>query len=326
MSAPVQAAAVRPARHPWSHRRIQVVPMPTVRAINPVRGMPFRWSFNPYRGCSHACRYCYARRTHEYLGYNAGDDFDRVILAKLDAPERLRAELSQPSWRRDRIAVGTATDPYQPVEGRLRLTRRAIEVFVERANPISLVTKSTLVMRDRDLLALLSRRAPGTVVWVSVTTLDRSLARSVEPGAPPPHQRLRAVRELARAGVPAGVLIAPVLPGLTDSEQQIEELVRVAAEAGACDVAVHPLRLCEGARDVYRAWLLGYVPRLEHLYDRLYPGGSVNVAASYHASLSETVTRVKRAIAFPGEPAAERANDERGSGAPARAVQLTLGW
>lgn len=300
--------------------RLQVLPMPAMRVINPVRGMPFRWSFNPYRGCSHACRYCYARRTHEYLGYSAAEDFERIILVKYDAPERLDEELSRPGWRGELVAVGTATDPYQPVEGRLRITRRSLAVFLAHRNPISLVTKSTLVVRDRDLLARLCRQAPGTTVWLTVTTLDPALSRSVEPGAPPPGQRLRAVRMLASSGVRVGVLVAPVLPGLTDDEGALRSLVRAAADAGAFDVHANPLRLCEGARELYMAWLDRSHPRHGSLYRRLYRGG-VYADASYQERLEATMARIKQEAGLKVQP---RFPQERVASGEVR--QLSFAW
>lgn len=284
-----------------TYGRLRILPMPASRVINPVRAMPFRWSFNPYRGCAHACRYCYARRTHEFLGYDAGDDFDRIILAKLDAPRRLRAELARPTWRRELVAVGTATDPYQPPEGRLRLTRRSLAVFLAHRTPISLVTKSTLVVRDRDLLAELCRQAPGTMVWMTVTTLDRTLARSVEPGAPPPAQRLRAVRMLAQAGVRVGVMVAPILPGLTDDAAGLAALLRAAREAGAVDVHASPLRLCEGAREVYLAWLRRRAPWLGPRYQDLYRGGD-RVDETVRRRLETTMHRLEQEAGFTRPP------------------------
>lgn len=307
------AAAIR-------YGRLQVLPMPAVRVVNPVRGMPFRWSFNPYRGCAHACRYCYARRTHEYLGYNAAEDFERIILVKYDAPERLDEELGRPAWGRELVAVGTATDPYQPLEGRLRITRQSLTAFLAHRNPISLVTKSTLIVRDRDLLAALCQQAPGTTVWLTVTTLDPILSRAVEPDAPPPEQRLRAVRTLAASGVRAGVLVAPVLPGLTDDFGSLRGLVQAAAAAGAFDVHASPLRLCEGAREPYLAWLDKRYPSLRSLYQRLYRGG-VYAGQVYQQRLEAAVARFKQEAGlslvprFLPEPAS--------SGAP---EQLRFGW
>ena len=308
-----QMAVCAPTVAAVRYGRLHVLPMPAVKVINPVHGMPFRWSFNPYRGCSHACRYCYARRTHEFLGYNAAEDFERVILVKYDAPERLDEELSRPGWRRESVALGTATDPYQPLEGRLRITRRSLAVFLAHRNPVSLVTKSTLIVRDRDLLAALCRQAPATTVWLTVTTLDPELARVVEPGAPPPRQRLRAVRRLAESGVRVGVLVAPVLPGLTDDAATLREIVRAAAEAGAFDVHANPLRLCDGAREPYLAWLHRSRPALAGLYRRLYRDGA-HADPSYRQRLEAAVDRIKLETGFnpprpsPGESTPSQAS------------------
>lgn len=294
--------------------------MPAERVINPVRGMPFRWSFNPYRGCEHACRYCYARRTHEYLGYDPWDDFERVILVKYDAPARLREELGRPSWRRELVAVGTATDPYQPLEGRLRITRASLEAFLEYRTPVSLVTKSTLVVRDWDLLAALCREAPETWVWVSLSTLDARLARAVEPRAPPPARRLQAVTALARSGVRVGVLVAPVLPGITDAGGCLEVLVKAAADAGAGDVRANPLRLCDGARELYLDWLRGARPSLAPLYRRLY-GYGAHAAAAYRDRLEAKVCEARAKAGFE-----ERAAPPRGAAGSSCATQLALPW
>lgn len=280
-------------------RRLQLLPMPTTRVLNPVRGMPFRWSFNPYRGCAHACRYCYARVTHEYLGFNAADDFERVILAKLDAPRRLASELAKPTWKRELVAVGTATDPYQPAEGALRLTAESLAVFARFRTPVSLVTKSTLVVRDAGLLARLAQVARQTMVWVSVATLDRGLARQVEPGAPAPHYRIEVVRRLARAGVPVGVLVAPVLPGLTDAEGDLQAVVEAASRAGAVDVRANPLRLCAGAAQPFNSWLAHRVPGLQVTYRRLY-GDRVYVNPRYAGALAARFERLRARFGFDG--------------------------
>lgn len=302
--------------------RLCLLPMPLKRAIHPVRGMPFSWAFNPYRGCAHACVYCYARRTHEYLGYNSAEDFERIILVKYDAPERLRVELADPAWRREVVAVGTATDPYQPVEGRLRLTRRSLTVFLKYNSPVSLVTKSTLILRDRDLLAELCEQAPQTTVWVTITTLDRTLARALEPGTPPPRQRLRAVRELAAAGVRVGVLVAPVLPGLTDQEPHLRRLVQAAAEAGACELHANPLRLCEGAWEAYRRWLFRHFPELRPLYARLFTPFSAYPARSYRELIERRVGAFKEEAGF-----SESRDEARVAAAPASVTeQLTFAW
>src|SRR6476646_6180083 len=175
------------------------IPSPCKSAINPVKGMPFKWSLNPYRGCVHACHYCYARATHAYFGLNADTDFETQIFVKSNIVEVLRRELARPSWGGDQIAIGTATDAYQPAEGQFRLTRGMLETLLAFRNPIGIVTKSTLILRDIELLAELARVAQVRV-YFTITTLDRDLWRSVEPGTPPPFQRLAAMAKLNAAG------------------------------------------------------------------------------------------------------------------------------
>jgi DNA repair photolyase len=219
--------------------------------------VPFDASLNPYRGCEHGCIYCYARPTHEYLGFSAGLDFETKILVKEEIAARLRAELCAPGWKPELVMIGGVTDPYQPVERRLRLTRACLEVFAELRNPCSLVTKSALVMRDIDVLQQLAR-FDATTVYVSVTTLDPALHRVLEPRSSAPHRRLAAIEALARAGVPVGVLVAPVIPGLTDHE--IPAIVAACARAGA-RVARHILlRLPHAVAPLFEDWLARRFP------------------------------------------------------------------
>lgn len=310
----------------WSWRGGRVIGVESSAAIHGVVGMPFRWAFNPYRGCTHACRYCYARVTHEYLGYNSGQDFERLILAKVNAPQLLEGELSRPRWGREVVAVGTATDPYQPVEGLLRLTRRCLDVFLRHRTPVSLVTKSTLVVRDARLLAQLSAVTGQTRVWVTVTTLDPALARSVEPGAPAPAQRLRAVSWLRQAGVPVGVLVAPVLPGLTDDEEQLGALVQAAWQAGAQDVAFNTLRLCPGAREVYQQWLQRRYPNLVGLYRRLFGRGQYP-PPEYRSWLHRTAVALRASCRLGAAGSGQEDLEDVGEGGarPGRLVQASLG-
>ena len=235
--------------------------------------MSFRFTINPYRGCSHACVYCFARPTHEYLGLNIGEDFDRRIVVKVNAVERLSAELQAPGWRGDTIAMGTNTDPYQAAEGKYHLTQGIVSVLAERANPFSILTKSTLILRDTDLLAQTARRSEVRVNF-SVGTLDREVWRSTEPGTPPPDRRIAAVAKLNEAGIPCGVLIAPVLPGLSDGEDQIRSVVDAARAAGAVSISVVGLHLRPGVREHFRAWLHESHPDLVPLYDERFAGGS----------------------------------------------------
>lgn len=217
----------------------------------------FAASLNPYRGCEHGCIYCYARPTHEYLGFSAGLDFESRILVKERAPELLRRELAAPGWKPQVLALSGVTDPYQPVERRLRLTRRCLEVLAEFRQPVQVVTKNHLVTRDADLLAELARHRAAAVA-ISLTTLDPALRAVLEPRTSPPAARLAAVQTLAAAGVPVGVLLAPVIPGL--NEHEIPRLLSAAAAAGARFAAVQMLRLPGAVAPLFVEWLEHHFP------------------------------------------------------------------
>jgi DNA repair photolyase len=212
----------------------------------------FQFSLNPYRGCEHGCVYCYARPTHEYLGFSAGLDFETRIVVKEDAPALLRKELSAPKWTPQVLGLSGVTDPYQPIERRLQLTRRCLEVLAEFRNPVAMVTKNHLVTRDADLLGELAGHG-AAAVFLSITTLDGALARVLEPRASQPTGRLAALSELRAAGIPVGVLVAPVIPGLNDHE--IPSVLAAAAEAGAAYAGYVVLRLPYGVSDLFTAWL-----------------------------------------------------------------------
>jgi DNA repair photolyase len=229
----------------------------TAIATNDSPDVGFSASLNPYRGCEHGCVYCYARPTHEYLGFSAGLDFETRIMVKRDAPALLRKELTAPSWKPQVVAISGVTDAYQPVERRLRLTRACLEVFAEFRNPVAIVTKNHLVTRDADLLSDLARHR-AAAVFVSVTTLDPVLARTMEPRASAPSRRLDAIARLASAGVPVGVLIAPVIPGLT--EHEIPAILAAAREAGARHAGRVMLRLPLGVKDLFDRWLERHAP------------------------------------------------------------------
>ncbi len=232
-------------------------PSRSVLVHNESPDVPFDTSINPYRGCEHGCIYCYARPTHEYLGFSAGLDFETKILIKPEIAALLRAELSAPGWKPKLVMIGGVTDPYQPVERRLRLTRACLEVFAELRNPCSIVTKSALVARDVDVLRELAR-FDATTVYVSVTTLDPALHRVLEPRSAAPRRRLATIEALAKAGVPVGVLVAPVIPGLTDHE--IPAIVAACARAGA-RVARHILlRLPHAVAPLFEDWLERHFP------------------------------------------------------------------
>lgn len=252
---------------------VKVVEMQSKSLLNRVHGsyLPFRWSVNPYRGCVHACVYCYARRYHEYLDMDPGAGFERQVFVKVNAVAVLRRELARPGWRRENVAIGTAVDAYQPVEGKYRLTRGILEAFADFHTPCNLMTKNTMVVRDVDVLRALAQ-GPGVKVGFSVTTLDPELARRIEPDTPPPHQRLKALERLAAAGIHAGVLLAPVLPGLNDDDASLRAVVRAAADHGARFLTSGVLRLQDGVRSVYGDFLRRDAPGLLPLYRRLYPG------------------------------------------------------
>ncbi len=236
----------------------------------------FDASINPYRGCSHGCIYCFARPTHEYLGFSAGLDFEGRILVKEDAPELLRGELSSPRWEPQVIAMSVVTDCYQPVERKLRITRRCLEVLAEFRNPVAVITKNYLVTRDIDLLSELARHK-AAVVAISLTTLDDDLRRVMEPRTSRPTRRLSAIRELSEAGIPVGVMAAPVIPGLNDHE--LPALISAAAEAGASFAAYIPVRLPYAVRPLFEDWLERHFPeRKEKVLNRIRSmrGGKLN--------------------------------------------------
>ncbi|MFI9050803.1 Rv2578c family radical SAM protein [Streptomyces sp. NPDC053427] len=244
--------------------------------VNRVPGasrMPFEWTVNPYRGCSHACVYCFARKTHSYLDLDTGLGFDSQIVVKVNAPELLRRELAGRRWRGDHIAMGTNVDCYQRAEGRYALMPGIITALRDRANPFSLLTKGTLILRD---LELLRQAADVTDVGISVSVgfLDRELWRTVEPGTPAPERRLDVVRTLTAHGIPCGVLMAPVIPFLGDAPDQLRATVRAVAEAGAGSVTPLVLHLRPGAREWFMAWLGHHHPHLVRRYERMYAGGS----------------------------------------------------
>ena len=229
----------------------------SVVSYNDSPDIGFEASLNPYRGCEHGCIYCYARPYHEYLGFSSGLDFETKIMVKEDAPSLLRQELSSPRWVPKVIALSGVTDPYQPVERRLKLTRRCLEVLAEFRNPVTVVTKNNLVMRDLDLLAELAG-CQAAAVFISVTTLDTGLRKILEPRTSPPAARLATITALSKAGIPTGVLVAPVIPGLTDHE--IPAVLAAAASAGASFASHTILRLPHAVAPLFEDWLTRHLP------------------------------------------------------------------
>ncbi|TMM12547.1 MAG: radical SAM protein [Actinobacteria bacterium] len=235
--------------------------------------MPFRWTINPYRGCTHACQFCFARPTHTYLDLNAREDFEREIVVKVNAPELVRRELARPSWKGEHVAMGTNTDPYQWVEGRYKLMPGIWEAMRDFANPCSILTKSPLLLRDKELLQQIAKRTSVTAN-LSVPTLDEKAWRATEPHTPHPRARLEAVAELNRLGIPTGILIAPLMPGINDSPEQVERIVELATEAGAVGIGGITLHLRGEVRDIFFDWLREHRPDLIPLYERLYARGA----------------------------------------------------
>ena len=275
------------------------------RVINAVPAssrMPFRYTINAYRGCSHACVYCFARPTHEYLGLNTGEDFDRRIVVKVNAVERVQAEVRSRRWSGDDIAMGTNTDPYQKAEGKYHLTRGIIGVLSEAANPFSILTKSTLVLRDLDVLAQAAQRTAVRLNF-SIGTLDRDVWRMTEPGTPPPDKRVAAVRRLNEAGIECGVLVAPVLPGLSDSDAQLQDVVSACVEAGAVSISAISLHLRPGVREHFQPWLSATRPDLDELYARRFGGRSYQpraVQQELSQRVAEMVLRARGRSDGPG--------------------------
>jgi DNA repair photolyase len=272
----LQRTGLRPSSPQRAERRrIQIHEQTAKTIVNHVRGMAFEWSVSPYRGCSHACTYCYARETHGYLGFDAGEDFEYEIVVKTNAVELLNREIQQPKLRGQTIVTGTVSDPYQPIESRYRLTRGILEVLLDTGNPVSITTKSSLVTRDLDLLGEFAKRQ-GASVNVTITTVDHALARTLEPRAPSPAQRLRAIRALADAGVDVGVFVGPVFPGLTDAPEQLEALAQAVADAGGQFLLGLPLRIGKGFAAPFLAATDRDLPQVAGRYRRQAAGNGMD--------------------------------------------------
>ncbi len=252
-------------------RGVTVIEQEAKSIVNAVKGMPFAWSINPYRGCFHQCRFCYARRTHTYLEEDGEGSWGSRLYVKTNAPALARRELAKRSWKHEQVAVGTVTDPYQPLEGRYRLTRGVLEALRDYETSAAIITRSPLIVRDIDVLQSMAGRA-GVSVSISIATLDERLSREIEPTVAPPKQRLRAVRMLADAGIPVNVALAPVLPRITDAPASLEAVISAAREAGAQRVWHNTLYLHEVTREAFFSYLREHRPELLAEYADLYRG------------------------------------------------------
>ena len=238
-------------------------------ALNRTVGMPFNWTLNPYRGCTHACHYCFARKYQHQLELGADDTFSSLILVKVNVVEVLKKELDKPSWTREQVAVGTATDPYQPIEGHYKLTRRSLEALAAAATPIGLVTKGPMVVRDIDVLQRLTARAACTI-YVSVPSVDEDIWSELEPGTAHPMQRLRAVQRLTEAGIRAGVLVNPLVPGFSTRRKSMARTLEAIADHKAAFAGMNTMYLDGGTRAHFMGFLEQRHPSMVKRYDRLY--------------------------------------------------------
>jgi DNA repair photolyase len=281
-------------------RRVDVryVEQPCKTAVNPVKGMGFRWSLNPYMGCEHRCTFCYVRAYEKRADRPFDDAYGRAVRVKTNVADVLRRELSRPGWRRETVVVGAATDPYQPAEGRYRLTRACLEAFADHANPAGLITRGPMIVRDADVLAALARRAKLSITF-SIPTLDDEVWRRTEPGTAHPRQRLRAIERLAAAGLRVGVGMAPILPGLSDHPRQLEAVVRAAREAGASSLWTGVLHLREGTRQHFLDTLRRYWPELLPRYLADYGAGAY-LPAGRTPPVARTVSALAARLGLPG--------------------------
>jgi DNA repair photolyase len=263
-------------------------------ALNRVPEMsrvPFRWTINPYRGCTHSCHYCFARAFHAYLDLGIGEDFSTKIIVKTNVAEVLRRELAAPRWEAEMVAMGTATDPYQHCEGRYKLMRGILRALIDFQNPLSLLTKSTMVLRDLDLFCELNEAAPLTLS-MSVGTLDEDVRRIVEPGTPPGHRRLEILGRFAEAGIRTGVLVAPILPGLTDDEEHLDEVLAACADAGVGYAVPIVLHVRSSIREHFMPWVQERYPLLYPRYVELY-GNRAYAPKAYQQDVAERFARLR---------------------------------
>ena len=287
-------------------------------ALNRCHGMPFmKWTLNPYRGCTHGCHYCFARKYQPHLELDAGDQFASVIFVKTNFVDVLRRELDKPSWAKETIGFGTATDPYQPIEGTYQLSRGALAALRDAASPVGIVTKGPMIVRDADVLQDLTKRTTCRV-HISVPTVDEEAWQRLEPGVAHPLQRLRAVRQLVDAGIDCGVLMAPIVPGFSTQPSKIERTIKAIADSGATSVGAMVMHLEGGTRDHFMALLNREYPELAAKYQQLY--ASKYVAKDYDARVQEVVSlmRARYGIAARKKADGPRVMGDLGPGDPGR--------
>lgn len=289
-------------------RGVEIIEAPAKSVLNRVEGMPFPWSINPYRGCYHQCVFCYARRTHTFLEDDGVGRWGSRIYVKTNAPAVLRTELAKRSWKHEHVAIGTVTDPYQPLEGRYRLTRGILEALRDYDTPASLITRSPLVIRDIDVLRRLAQ-VSGASVSISIATLDDELARTIEPTVAPPRKRLQAVQKLADAGIKVHVALAPILPHITDSADSVDAVVRAAREAGAHAVWHNTLHLHEVTRDAFFGYLRANRPDLIAQYATFYRGKYA--PREVHDEIESRVSRALRRFPKSTTPHIERSGPKQ---------------
>jgi DNA repair photolyase len=292
----------------------EVLAKSALNKVPKAAALPFNWTVNPYRGCSHGCVYCFARNTHTYLDLDPGDDFDRQIIVKINIGDVLARELRRPTWTHEPVALGTNTDPYQRAEGRYCLMPGIIAALAGSDTPFSILTKGTTVRRDLPLLAVASRAVPVSM-GVSIALSDETIHAALEPGTPTPRARLELVRAIVKAGLPCQVMVAPILPMITDSDEQIDALLAQVADAGATGATVFALHLRPGAREWFLRYLGKHHPRLVGAYAELYRNGSY-VNRSYAADLARRSSVLLRKHGLDRKDGVLRISDTRTAAVP----------
>jgi DNA repair photolyase len=293
-----------------------------INDVPPMSQVDFRHTINPYRGCSHACAFCFARPTHRYLDLDPATQFEREIVVKVNLPEVLRAELRRPSWKGAHLALGTNTDPYQWVESKYRITRGIWEELLEARNPCSILTRSPLLLRDLDLFRALNERTEFAANF-SIPTIDPKVWRETEPGSPNPMKRIEAIRELTAAGIETGVLIAPLMPGINDSPKQVERILELAGEAGATSIGGIGLHLRGPLRGIFLDWLREYRPDLVKRYEKLYGRGGY-LPKTERARLQRMIHRGRMRTPGARRRTGEREEEEAAVEPPAGGLVQTL--